>query len=284
MRSPDRSFISECEVLRSIRHRNLLPILTACSTIGNSGNGFKALIYEFMQNGNLDTWLHHRTSSVARKRLGLVQRMNIAVSIADALAYVHHDCGSPIVHCDVKPTNILDNDMNAHLGDFGIASLVLDPRSTTTGHSGPNSSVIVARTIGYIAPEYGQIVHASISGDVNSFGVVLLEMLVGKRPTDSMYGDELSIVSFAETNFPDQMLGKIDACLQEECKETIKAKPEAEKEICRSLQSLVQVALSCTSLSPRERMNMREVAINLHAIRRSYVARPNDSKPHVLLQ
>ncbi|WVZ74622.1 hypothetical protein U9M48_022783 [Paspalum notatum var. saurae] len=254
MRCADRSFISECEVLRSIRHRNLLPILTACSTIDNSGNDFKALIYELMQNRNLDTWLHHRTSSVAQKRLGLVERMNIAVSIADALAYLHHDCGSPIVHCDVKPTNILlDDDMNAHLGDFGIASLVLDPRSTTTGHYGPNSSVIVTGTIGYIAPEYGQIVHASTSGDVYSFGVVLLEMLVGKRPTDSMFGDEFSIVSFAESNFPDQML-------------------EAEKEICRCLQSLFQVALSCTRLSPRERMNMREVAINLHAIRRSYVA------------
>ncbi|WVZ74620.1 hypothetical protein U9M48_022781 [Paspalum notatum var. saurae] len=273
MRCADRSFISECEVLRSIRHRNLLPILTACSTIDNSGNNFKALIYELMQNGNLDTWLHHRTSSVARKRLGLVERMNIAVSIADALAYLHHDCGSPIVHCDVKPTNILlDDDMNAHLGDFGIASLVLDPRSTTAGHSGPNSSVIVTGTIGYIAPEYGQSVHVSTSGDVYSFGIVLLEMLVGKRPTDSMFGDELSIVCFAETNFPDQMFGKIDARLQEECKGTIKAKPDAEKEICRCLQSLVQVALSCTRLSPRQRMNMREVAINLHAIRRSYVA------------
>ncbi|KAJ1279974.1 hypothetical protein BS78_04G196400 [Paspalum vaginatum] len=236
MRCADRSFISECEVLRSIRHRNLLPIPTACSTIDHSGSDFKALIYELMQNGNLDTWLHNRTSSVAGKRLGLVERMNIAVSIADALAYLHHDCGSPIVHCDVQPTNILlDDDMNAYLGDFGIASLVLDPRSTTAGHSGPNNSIIVTGTIGYIAPGIYVSVHVSTSGDVYSFGVVLLDMLLGKRPADSMFGDELSIGSFEESNFPDQMLGKIDARLQEECKGSIKTKPEAEKEIFRCL-------------------------------------------------
>ncbi|KAG2659819.1 hypothetical protein PVAP13_1KG341715 [Panicum virgatum] len=152
MRCANKSFISECEVLRSIRHRNLLPILTACSTVDNSGNDFKALIYVFMQNGNLDTWLHHGPG-VARKRLGLVPRMNIAVSIADALAYLHYDCGRPIVHCDLKPTNILlDGDMDAHLGDFGIASLVLDSRSTAVGYSGANSSVAAMGTLGYIAP------------------------------------------------------------------------------------------------------------------------------------
>ncbi|CAL4968248.1 unnamed protein product [Urochloa decumbens] len=271
MRCANRSFISECEVLRSIRHRNLLPILTACSTIDNSGNDFKALIYVFMHNGNLDKWLHHKPH-LAPKHLGLIQRMNVAISIADALAYLHYDCGRPIIHCDLKPTNILlDDDMNAHLGDFGIANLVLDSGSMAVGHLGVNSSVAATGTIGYIAPEYGQCVHASTCGDVYSFGIVLLEMLIGKRPTDSMFGDDLSIVTFVERNFPDQLLGKIDAHLQEECKGSIQAMPGAEKEVYQCLLSLVQVALSCTCLFPRERMNMREVAINLHAIRRSYV-------------
>ncbi|CAO2039657.1 unnamed protein product [Urochloa humidicola] len=272
MRCASRSFILECEVLRSIRHRNLLPILTAVSTIDNSGNDLKALIYVFMQNGNLDTWLHHRPG-VAPKRLGLIQRMNISISIADALAYLHYDCGKPIVHCDLKPTNILlDDDMNAHLGDFGIAGLVLDSSLTAVGHSGPNSSVAAMGTVGYIAPEYGQSVHASTCGDVYSFGILLLEMLIGKRPTDSMFGDDLTIVSFVVRNFPDHMLGKMDAHIQEDCKGSIQAMPEAEKEVYQCLLSLVQLALSCTRLFPRERMNMREVAINLHAIRRSYDA------------
>lgn len=87
-----------------------------------------------------------------------------------------------------------------------------------------------------------------------------------------MFEGEVSFASFVERNFPNQMLDKIDAYLQEEGKRSIPAMPEAEKEIYQCLLSLVQVALSCTRLCPRERMSMREVAINLHAIRRSYVA------------
>jgi len=148
----DKSFVSECEALRTIRHRNLLPTLTACSTIDNSGNDFKALIYEFMPNGNLDTWLHNKRGGVAPKLLGLAQRISIAIDIADALAYLHHDCARPIVHRDLKPTNILlDDDMNANLGDFGIASLI-DSGSKAVGHSACSSSLAVMGTIGYIAP------------------------------------------------------------------------------------------------------------------------------------
>jgi len=142
--------------LRTIRHRNLLPILTACSTVDNNGNDFKALIYEFMPNGNLDAWLHQKRGSVASKFLGLAQRLSIGVGMADALAYLHYDCGRAIVHSDMKPTNILlDDDMNAHLGDFGIATLVVDPRSAV-GHSGCSSSLAVSGTIGYIAPGINQ--------------------------------------------------------------------------------------------------------------------------------
>jgi serine/threonine protein kinase len=82
--------------------------------IDNDGNDFKALIYEFMPNGNLDTWLHQKRGSVTLKILDLAHRISISVDIADALAYLHHDCGRPIVHSDLKPTNILlDDDMNA---------------------------------------------------------------------------------------------------------------------------------------------------------------------------
>ncbi|CAO2046603.1 unnamed protein product, partial [Urochloa humidicola] len=183
------------------------------------------------------------------------------------------DCGRPIVHCDVKPTNILlDDDMNAYLGDFGIASLILDSRPTTLEHSCSNSSVAVTGTIGYIPPEYAQSVHATIHGDVCSFGIVLLEMLIGKRSTDSFFKDGLSIVSLMERNFPDQVFCTIDAHIQEECKDHIQSKAQTENEVYRCLLSLVQVALSCTRSFPRERMNMREVATNLHSVRRSYIA------------
>jgi serine/threonine protein kinase len=157
IRFAGKSFVSECEALRTIRHRNLVPVLTACSTIDNSGNDFKSLIYEFMPNGNLDTWLHQRHGGAAPKFLRLAQRIRICVDIADALAYLHHDCGTPIVHCDLKPTNILlDDDMNAYLGDFGIANLIVDSRSVAVGHSGCSNSLTVMGTIGYIAPGINQ--------------------------------------------------------------------------------------------------------------------------------
>jgi len=149
MRGAERSFIAECEALRSIQHRNLLPIITACSTVDNIGNVFKALIYELMPNGSLDTWLHHKGDEEAPKCLSLTQRISIAVNIADALDYLHHDCGRPTVHRDLKPSNILlDCDMNALLGDFGIARLYVDPHQSAL--AGSISSIGVKGTIGYI--------------------------------------------------------------------------------------------------------------------------------------
>ncbi|CAL5057149.1 unnamed protein product [Urochloa decumbens] len=150
MHGAEKSFMSECEALRGIQHRNLLPIETACSTVDHNGNPFKALIYEFMPNGNLDTWLHHKNDSKDPKCLGLTQRINIALNIADALEYLHHNCGNPIIHCDLKPSNVLlDADMNARLGDFGIARFYQNPRLPSAGSI---SSIGVKGTIGYIAP------------------------------------------------------------------------------------------------------------------------------------
>ena len=97
-------------------------------------------------------------------------------------------------------------------------------------------------------------------------------MIIGKRPTDSMFEGGCSIINFVERNFGDQVLRIIDAHLQEECKSFIKAMAVTESEVYQCVLSLVRVALACTRPFPRERMNMREVAINLHAIRKTYVA------------
>jgi serine/threonine protein kinase len=103
-----------------------------------------------MPNGNLDKWLHHKGDHESSKRLSFTQRICIAVNVADALDYLHHDCGRPTVHCDLKPSNILlDDDMNALIGDFGIARLYVDPQSTWAGSV---SSIGVKGTIGYIPP------------------------------------------------------------------------------------------------------------------------------------
>ncbi|WVZ53229.1 hypothetical protein U9M48_004201 [Paspalum notatum var. saurae] len=267
MEGTDRSFISECQALRNIRHRNLLPILTACSSIDNRGNDFKALVYKFMPNGSLDTWLHP-TYGNTTNNLDLTQRLNIVVDIADALRYIHHDCESPIIHCDLKPSNILlDDDMNAHLGDFGIAKLYLETKSQTVGGSRSISSVNLKGTIGYIAPEYAGGGYLSTSGDVYSFGVVLMEILTGKRPTDTLFCDGLSIINFCKTNFPDQILHIVDAYLLEEYQECSRANVEDKNSLLQCLLALMKVALSCTCQAPGDRINMREASTELRGIK-----------------
>ncbi|KAL8093021.1 hypothetical protein AgCh_035051 [Apium graveolens] len=150
-----KSFIAECEVLRNTRHRNLVKVLTACSSVDFQTNEFKALVYEFMPNGSLESWLHHITrpeeASTEPRILNLIQRLNIAIDVASALDYLHHHCHKPIVHCDLKPSNILlDNDMTAHVSDFGLAKFI--PGSSSKSYSNQSSSFELGGTIGYAPP------------------------------------------------------------------------------------------------------------------------------------
>lgn len=147
-----KSFIAECMALRNIRHRNLVKVLTACSGSDYQGNDFKALIYEFMSNGSLDDWLHPTTgASEAPKHLSLLQRLDIAIDVACALDYLHHQCETPIVHCDLKPNNVLlDDEMIAHVGDFGLVRIA--PEATQELITDKLSSIGVKGSLGYIAP------------------------------------------------------------------------------------------------------------------------------------
>ncbi|TVU26932.1 hypothetical protein EJB05_29505, partial [Eragrostis curvula] len=275
----EKSFISECEALRGIKHRNILPITTACATVDNTGSPFKALVYPFMSNGNLDTWLHHKEEENAHRHLSLAQRISIAANIADALAYLHNDIGRAIIHCDLKPSNILlDNDMTARLGDFSIASFYID--STSTSIEDPNTtnsrcigSIGVKGTIGYIAPEYGGGGQASTYGDVYSFGIVLLEMLIGKRPTDPMFTGGVNIVNFVERSFPDQIFAIIDASVQKECETFLQTNTTVENAVSRCLLSLVQLGLSCTRQVPRERTTIREAASKIRSMNTLQIGR-----------
>ncbi|RVW77403.1 putative LRR receptor-like serine/threonine-protein kinase [Vitis vinifera] len=148
-----RSFDSECEVMQSIRHRNLVKIITCCSNLD-----FKALVLEYMPKGSLDRWLYSHNYF-----LDLIQRLNIMIDVASALEYLHHDCPSLVVHCDLKPNNILlDDDMVAHVGDFGIARLLTEIESI--------QQTKTLGTIGYMAPEYGSDGIVSTKGDVFSYG------------------------------------------------------------------------------------------------------------------
>ncbi|XP_022765843.1 probable LRR receptor-like serine/threonine-protein kinase At3g47570 [Durio zibethinus] len=152
-----KSFMAECETLSNARHRNLVKLLTACSSVDFQGNEFKALVYEFMPNGSLESWLHPFPNAGGNgveddlRILSHLQRVNIAIDVASALEYLHHHCQTPIVHRDLKPSNILlDNDMTAHVSDFGLANFILE--ATERSHPNQSSSAGLKGTIGYAAP------------------------------------------------------------------------------------------------------------------------------------
>jgi hypothetical protein len=142
------SYFIECEVLRSTRHRNIMRPVTLCSTLDSQNHEFKALIFEFMVNGSLERWLHsEHHNEIPDKVLSFRQRICIGADVASALDYVHNQLTPPLIHCDLKPQNILlDNDMTARLSDFGSAKFL------SPGLAIPESLDDVGGTIGYMAP------------------------------------------------------------------------------------------------------------------------------------
>ncbi|GKB54832.1 kinase-like domain-containing protein [Tanacetum coccineum] len=177
-RGAHKSFLAECEAWLNIRHRNLLKIKTSCSSIDFQSNDFKALVYDFMPNRSVHDWLD---SSANITKLNLLQRINSLKDVATALDYLHYRCQTTIVHGDLKPSNILlDDDMVARVGDFGLARLLGTDLKQ-------NSSTGVKGTIGYAPPEYGMGSEMTSRGDVYSFGILLLELMTGKKPTDDMF-------------------------------------------------------------------------------------------------
>ncbi|XP_021738372.1 putative receptor-like protein kinase At3g47110 [Chenopodium quinoa] len=273
-----KSFMAECEVLRSMRHRNLIKIVTACSSVDYQGNDFKALVYEYMINGSLDDWLHPtqatnriQDANHTPKSLNLCQRLDVAVDVAFALEYLHHSCVPSVVHCDLKPSNVLlDSDLVAHVSDFGLAKfLVLED----IDNSQQSSSVGLRGTIGYAPPEYGSGNEVSICGDVYSFGILLLEMFTGKRPTDDMFNDGLSLRHFVEAALPDKVSEILDNALLEE----IAVEENNSTMILNALISVLRTALSCSTELPRERLNMSDVATKLSSIKGKLLQRRKSS-------
>ncbi|XP_038972278.1 receptor kinase-like protein Xa21 [Phoenix dactylifera] len=266
-------FQAECKILTSIRHRNLLKISTACSSFDRNGNVFLALVTEFMPNGSLDRWLHPRVDGEeVLQKLNLLQRMNIAMDVASALDYLHHYSGAPIVHCDLKPSNILlDKDMVARVCDFGLAKFLI----TSCGDSSlvTSHTIGIKGSIGYVAPEYGMGSKVSTQGDVYSYGMLLLEMCTGLRPTDNVtFKDGGDLRSFVKMAYPEHVMDVLDSALllNEEnginkflCQSAITAREKAQN----CLLSIIKIGLLCTEKSPQQRMKLGDVIKIMHAAR-----------------
>ncbi|XP_019155478.1 PREDICTED: putative receptor-like protein kinase At3g47110 [Ipomoea nil] len=277
-----KSFLAECKALRNIRHRNLVPILTCCSSCDFAGNEFKALVYEFMENGDLDTWLHNHSTNARTNVLSVLQRLNIAIDVSSALHYLHDDCEPTVIHCDIKPSNILlDKDLVAHIGDFGISRLYSQIIENSSGEQ--TFSIGLKGSIGYVPPEYGMGAHASTLGDVYSFGILLLEMFTAKRPVDDLFNDGCcSLYDYVETTLPKQAIEIVDPLLLACLESQHGTKPDEELSSQGNLVgieeskmhsfffSIFKIGLTCASRSPMDRMYMHDVTRELHKIKKTF--------------
>jgi len=180
-----QQFDTEIRTLGRIRHPNLVTLIGY-----HASEAEMFLIYNYFPQGNLESLIH---GSERGRTMDWRMRHKIAMDIAHALEYLHDECVPRVLHRDIKPSNILlDNNLNAHLSDFGLARLL--------GDSETHATTDVAGTFGYVAPEYALTCRVSDKADVYSYGVVLLELLSGKQaldPSFSNYGDGFNIVGWA---------------------------------------------------------------------------------------
>ncbi|KAJ8770833.1 hypothetical protein K2173_021748 [Erythroxylum novogranatense] len=279
-----KSFLAECKTLGNIRHRNLVKILTYCSSLDYKGNEFMALVYQFMGNGSLENWLHpdpNKRSTM--KNFDLLQRLNIAIDVSSALHYLHDECESSIIHRDLKPSNVLlDKDMIAHVSDFGVAKII----STINDFSQSlTSTTRIKGTIGYTAPEYGIGSDASKEGDIYSYGILVLEMFSGRKPVDEMFKDGLNLRDFIRMTMLQRLEHIVDPVLLEieiTGEATSKKNDNNAVEINMNLSSMkpkvqncllavFEIGVTCSSESPNDRMNAGDVNRKLHLIRNAFM-------------
>ncbi|CAI8618851.1 unnamed protein product [Vicia faba] len=256
-----KSFFAECEAMKNSRHRNLVKLITSCSSVDFRNNDFLALIYEYLSNGSLEDWIKERRKHDNGDDLNLMERLNIAIDVASALDYLHNDSETPIVHCDIKPSNILLNeDMTAKVGDFGLAKLLIQRSNDQFSIS---STHVLRGSIGYIPPEYGWGEKASAAGDVYSFGIVILELFSGKSPQDDCFSGGLSIAKWVQSAFKNKTVQVIDPQLLSLIYDDDSARDTNPQIQC--VDAIMGVGMSCTADNPDDRIGIRAAVRQLKA-------------------
>lgn len=237
----ERSFENELDTLGTLKHRNLVKLKGFCS-----GPNVKLLFYDYLPGGNLDQLLYgDKEENVI---IDWPIRYRVALGVARGLAYLHHGCDPRIIHGDVSSTNILlDTDFESYLSDFGLAKLLTMNDSHVT--------VTVGGTFGYVAPEFAKSGRATEKVDVYSYGVILLELLSGRRAVDEDMSDDYTNLAgwVRELNSTGKSMEVVDKNLRD----TV---PSVELEL------LLEIACHCISLKPQDRPTMHKVVETLELL------------------
>ncbi|KAK8952483.1 PTI1-like tyrosine-protein kinase [Platanthera zijinensis] len=234
----EMEFALEVEVLGRVRHKNLLGLRGYYA-----GGSERLIINQYMPNQSLLNYLHGNV--VADVHLNWPMRMRIAVGSAEGIAYLHHEANPHIIHRDIKASNILlDSKFRPKVADFGFAKLMPEGVSHLTTR--------VKGTLGYLAPEYAMWGKVSEGCDVYSFGILLLEIVSGRKPITKLAdGKKHDILQWAcpliqkekwQQLADERMVGLVDVA---------------------QLRCVVALALRCTDGSPENRPTMREVVSEL---------------------
>ncbi|GLU23651.1 hypothetical protein SLE2022_396410 [Rubroshorea leprosula] len=228
-----KEFKTEVKVIGHTRHQNLVRLLGYCNEDEN-----RLLVYELMQNGSLASFLF------GFLRPSWKQRLQIASGIARGLTYLHEECSTQIIHCDIKPQNIfLDDSFTAKISDSGLAKLLINSKSHTL--------TSIRGTKGYVAPEWFRSTPVTVKVDVYSFGVMLLEIICCRRCVELEMKEAAVLTEWAYNCYSQGNLGKL-----------VENDEEARNDMGR-VEMLVKVAMWCLQDEPSQRPKMRAVTMML---------------------
>ncbi|KAF3440548.1 hypothetical protein FNV43_RR18832 [Rhamnella rubrinervis] len=233
----EREFRAEMRAIGRTNHKNLVRLIGYCVE-----DSKRLLVYEYMSNGSLADLLFKQA-----QRPYWEERVRIAIDVAKGIHYLHEECKSPIIHCDIKPQNILMDDFwTAKISDFGLAKLLMpDQTRTFTGVRG---------TRGYLAPEWHKNTPVTVKADVYSYGIVLLEIICCRRNLEINVPnvEELVLSSWVYKCFADRELDKL-----------VVGEDQVER---RTLENMVKVGLWCIQDEQVLRPSMKSVVLMLEGI------------------
>ncbi|KAK6124351.1 hypothetical protein DH2020_041921 [Rehmannia glutinosa] len=227
-----RAFLAEISSLGRLKHRNLVGLRGWCK----KEKGNLILVYDYMENGSLDKRVFECDES---KILSCEERIRILKQVASGVMYLHYGWESKVLHRDIKASNVLlDKEMNARLGDFGLARM--HDHDTTAG------TTLLVGTVGYLAPEIVRSGRASTQTDVFGYGVLILEVICGRRPIEQ--GKPPLVEWLWELFRKGELVSGVDPRLRD--------KGEVDED---ELEKVLHLGLLCAHPDPKSRPTMRQV-------------------------